>query len=225
VPYSLVLRLVTFEADVQRALDYLNDFGMFGFHFGAVNISLYFMSSGYTNNVLTTSCDLTSALEPFISALRAAKIPTVIPVGNVLSGWPPAFPATTGPGLSSSFYNGVLDPACITSAITVGASIDTSWAAAVNQFNGTTYFSTMSHSTLMDLWAPGSSIAVGGFTNLRGTSYAAPHVAAIWTRLRGKYPSKSVADVLSLLGQCGTLPDSRNSAVVKPKACIKSAWN
>ncbi len=215
---------VIFEADVQRALEYFYSFGQVGLKLGAVNMSLYFLSNGYNASVVTGSCN-SSPLKTWVSALRVNKIPTVIAAGNVLTGSPnPSFPTNTGPGLNSSFYDGTYDPACISDAITVSATRDDAWAAAVNQLHQGDYFSTMT-GALTDVWAPGSFIDVGPYTDLRGTSFAAPHVAAVWTRLRGKYPGHSVNQIFSLLWQCGLTSDSRSPFRTKRRACIKSNWN
>src|SRR6185437_3036380 len=97
------------------------------------------------------------------------------------------------------------DPACISSAISVGSSTKTD---ALSWFSNTASF--------LDLLAPGSSIYSSvptwfdpsGFYSLSGTSMAAPHVTGSWALLKQASPAAGVSDVLSALQTTGVpIPD------------------
>lgn len=146
----------------------------------AVNMSL-------GGGVYGSPCDASNvSLKAAIDSLRAAGIATVIASGNNGS-------AT---GLSS--------PACISSAVSVGA---TTKADVVSSFSNSASF--------LALLAPGSaitsSIPGGAYTALNGTSMAAPHVAGAWAVVKSKKPTASVDEVLMALKSTGVpVLDARN---------------
>jgi hypothetical protein len=78
----------------------------------------------------------------------------------------------------------------------------------------------------MDFWAPGAYITTPTATQLHGTSFAAPHVAGIWTRLRGKFPAWTVdAAVTALNGACPSRTDTRFSpALSRKRICYSPFW-
>ena len=86
-------------------------------------------------------------------------------------------------------------PACISTAISVGATGDNSGGYPTDQV---TFFSNTA--SFLSLLAPGalinSSTPGGGFSNAAGTSMAAPHVAGAWAIARQANPEASVDDVL-----------------------------
>ena len=127
----------------------------------------------------TASCDAANpSRKAAIDQLRSAGIATVISSGN------------------SGYVDGLAAPACISSAIAVGA---TTKADAVSSFSNAASF--------LSLLAPGSSIVSsvpgGGFASLSGTSLAAPHVAGAWAVLKGRRPTASVAEILAALRDTG----------------------
>ncbi len=119
--------------------------------------------------------------KPIIDALRAAKIATVVATGNEES-------STT-----------ISSPACISSAIAVGSTLD---SADVRS-----YFS--NNSPMLDLYAPGSNITSsvpgGGFAEYDGTSMATPHVAGAWAVMRHALPNATVNQIETAFKNTGPL--------------------
>jgi hypothetical protein len=124
-----------------------------------------------------TYCD-TSPLKGTIDNLRTAGIATVISSGN--NGWCGSMGA----------------PACISSAISVGATDDSD---AVAGFSNSASF--------LSLLAPGSlilsSIPGPSYADYQGTSMAAPHVAGAWALMKQAYPSATVGEILDSLTSTG----------------------
>ena len=145
----------------------------------AVNMSL---GGGYS----TSACDANfPALAAVIGNLRTAGIATVVASGN------------------DGFINAISWPACISSAVSVGA---------VDEDNLVASFSNVSQD--LDLFAPGtaidSSVPGGGFDTFNGTSMATPHVAGAWALLEQVYPAATVDENLTQLQTTGRpVVDSR----------------
>lgn len=110
-------------------------------------------------------------------------------------------------------------PACISSAIGVGATNDGTTVATFSNFAAT-----------LDVMAPGVSIqaAAGsgvGLSTTNGTSAAAPHVAGAWAVMRSAFPQASFDQLETALKQTG-LPVTRvGSGVSLPKIQVMSAIN
>ena len=125
-------------------------------------------------------CD-TDPSKPIIDLLKSAKIATVIASGN------------------DGYSNQISAPACISSAIAVGSTLDTA--------DSRSYFS--NNSLALDLYAPGSgitsSVPGGGFEEWDGTSMATPHVAGAWAVLRQAAPDASVAEIETVLKTHGPI--------------------
>ncbi len=140
------------------------------------NIAAVNMSLG--GGKYTSSCD-TDSRKAAIDNLRSAGIATVISSGN------------------DYYTNGIGAPACISTAVSVGATTKSDVEASYSNY----------HPTMLSLFAPGSSIYSsvpgGGWETWNGTSMAAPHVTGAWAILKQKSPSASVTDILNNLQTTG----------------------
>lgn len=125
----------------------------------------------------TTACD-TDSRKVVIDSLRAAGVATVISAGN------------------DAYTDSVGAPGCISSAITVGSTMDDD-----------TLSSFTNRGPLLDVFAPGSnvvsSVPGNAYASYNGTSMAAPHVAGAFAVLKQAYPRASVSELESLLESTG----------------------
>ena len=140
----------------------------------AINLSLG--SGGFT-----IPCDVSFPAEAaLILDLKTRGVATVVASGN------------------EGRSNAVSAPACIGSAISVGATTDPP-AEAIASFSN--------RAPGMSLAAPGLSITTsttgGGFEIANGTSMAAPHVAGIFALFKQAVPTASVDEVLAALQTTG----------------------
>ncbi|MEV4012194.1 S8 family serine peptidase [Nonomuraea angiospora] len=98
---------------------------------------------------------------------------------------------------NSGFPNGVASPACVSTAVTVGATDDSDAVAAFTN-----------RGSLLDLFAPGvninSSVPNNTYAEKSGTSMAAPHVAGMFALMKQAYPAFTVAQSLQRLQETGT---------------------
>ena len=159
----------------------------------------------------TSACD-TNLLAETIEDLRGIGIATVIASGNG--------------GASDS----VSSPGCISSAITVGSTLDSS--DRISGFSNS--------ASMVDIVAPGSSITSsvvnGGYGTKSGTSMAAPHVTGAFAVMRELNPTLTVRDIEQSLKINGvSILDARNNlsfprldlyaSVLNPVALIDSDSN
>ena len=140
----------------------------------AINLSL---GSGGFSIPCDTSFPAEAAL---IADLRARGVATVVASGN------------------EGRTNAVAAPACIGSAVSVGATTDPP-AEVVASFSN--------RAPGMSLLAPGLSIDTsttgGGFESANGTSMAAPHVAGVFALFKQAVPAATVDEVLAALQTTG----------------------
>jgi subtilisin family serine protease len=160
------------------------------FKIAAVNMSL-------GGGQFSAPCD-SNPLKPAIDLLSSAGIATVIASGNDASS-----------GALSA-------PACISTAVSVGASTVTDTVAS---FSNSAKFLT--------LLAPGenitSAIPGGAYIENTGTSMAAPHVVGAWALMKQQDPGASVARIRDALVRTGRpLTDTRNG-LTKPRLQIDAA--
>ncbi len=161
---------LTFFSDVGRGLERVFELRS-TFQIAAVNMSL-------GGQRFTSPCDAQSPLTSFIQNLRSVNIASAVASGN------------------DGFTNAMGQPACISSAISVG---NTTKSDVVNSSSNSASF--------LSLLAPGtnivSSVPGNGLASFTGTSMAAPHVAGAFALLRQAKPAASVGEILSALQNTG----------------------
>jgi subtilisin len=160
-----------FSSDIVAGLERVYTLARSGSH----NIAAVNMSLG--GSLFQAPCD-DEPYKPLIDSLRAIGIATVVAAGN------------------SGFPVGLSTPACVSSAVSVGAT---------DQDDAVAYFSNVA--SFLSLLAPGNEIASsvpgGGYEALSGTSMAAPHVAGAWGILKQAAPTASVSTILNALQDTG----------------------
>lgn len=181
---------------------------------GSLNIASANMSLG--GGKYLSNCDASNtALKAVIDNLRSGGIATVIASGN------------------SYYSDGIGSPACISSAISVGASWDA--AGYVNSCGGQSTSAVDSvacfsnSASFLNLLAPGALINApvpnGSYGNWTGTSMATPHVAGAWAVLKQRAPSATVDQILNALTSTGVpVLDTRNN-ITKPRINVAAAVN
>jgi hypothetical protein len=166
---------------------------------GSLNIAAANLSLG--NSTLNPAyCDAANpSMKAAIDSLRSLGIATIVSSGN------------------NSYTSGLSVPACISSAVSVGATRDGSSGATPTdgiwpQSNSASY---------LNLLAPGqwinSSVPGGGYENFAGTSMAAPHVAGAWAVLKQIEPTATVDSLLSLLTSTGLPINDARNGVTTPR--------
>lgn len=177
----------------------------------AVNMSLG--SGQYADQA---SCDAAnSSIKAMIDTLRSVNIPTIIASGNV------------------GYKNSMAAPACISSAISVGATFNVAGYnnnCAGNNLGISSVDAILCESnsaSFLSLLAPGaeinSSVPGGAYAAWFGTSMAAPQVAGAWAIMKQKTPALGVTAGLNALSATGVpITDPRNG-IVKPRIQIDLA--
>jgi len=191
--------LSAFDSDIIQALEWVYE-QRHNHQIAAVNLSL-------GSDRFRQSCDASTPITQIIDLLKEAGIATIVASGN-------------------EFYkDSIASPACISSAISVGATdIKDNVAGFSNSAN------------ILDLLAPGldyapakegggiySSIPGAGFVRMPGTSAAAPHVAGAFAVLRSKVPDVTVDQMLAVLKKTGEFVTDSNNALDKPRVRLDKA--
>ena len=171
--------VLSYTSDQVRALEhvYLSAGPDNAAHIAAVNVSL-------AGALMPGACDTEyGAFKDAVDTLGAIGIPTIVAAGNT--------------GVAGQ----IAAPACVSTAVAVGASDRTDHVASFSN-----------RSPQVALVAPGegivSSTSNGAFAAMSGTSMAAPHVSGAWALLKQARPGIGVRDGLALLRESGTpVPD------------------
>jgi hypothetical protein len=196
--------LLSKSSDMIKALNRVFELrAVYDYDIAAANISL---AASDVIDLFPSHCDSELAgMTDAINQLRSVNIATVVASGNDASP------------------DAIMFPACISSAVSVGATSDGGDPNAPNdavpQFSNSAAF--------LNLLAPGtlitSSVPGGGVAGGSGTSQAAAHVSGAWAMLKEKYPDATVDEVLNKLTTFGVnITDSRNN-VTKPRIQIDAA--
>ncbi len=160
------------------------------FNIAAVNLSLGAGKSA-------TVCDAEDPLTRIFNLVRSSEIAIVVASGN------------------EYLKDAISWPACVSSAISVGATSDSDQVAKFSN-----------SAAVLDILAPGveikSSVPGGSFKNLQGTSMAAPQVAGAFAALRSARPSATVAEMLKALVATGVQVRDSNG-IIKPRIQIDKA--
>ncbi len=170
--------VLAYTSDLISGLEYVYS-QRNNYNIAAVNLSLG--GGSYTG-----TCD-NDPVKEAIDLLRSANIATIIASGN------------------NGYTDAINSPACVSSAISVGATKKNDEIASYSN-----------SSSILDILAPGSgiqsSIPGTGYGWMSGTSMATPHVAGAFAVLRAQKPSSTVDEILNTLKTSGfNITDPRNN--------------
>jgi len=185
--------LSAFTSDVIRGLEYVYD-QKDNFDIASVNMSL-----GGDSYSSAQACDAAEpALKEAIDNLRAVGIATVIASGN------------------DGYTNAISSPACISSAISVGAVTGSDGVADFS--NTASWLKSLAPGTSINSAVPG-----GGFAAKDGTSMAAPHVAGAVAVLNSAVPEASVDEIEEVLTGTGVMITDPGNGAELPRVQVDAA--
>ncbi|MFI7449129.1 S8 family peptidase [Nonomuraea sp. NPDC049714] len=166
---------MSYTSDQKLALEYVARVAR-THNVAAVNMSL---GGGGPHRQHCDADPQAAALKPQFDALLGAGVAPIVAAGN--AGWRDA----------------VASPACISSAVAVGATNDNGQVVTFSN-----------RGRLLDLLAPGvrvtSSVPDDAYRSLSGTSMSTPHVAGSFALMKQAYPTLSPAQVLQRMQATGT---------------------
>ena len=214
--------VLSWDSDIQAALQWVfnnRNAASWG-RVAAINMSL-------GGGQFFRACDAQNATyATWISQLRSVEIASVIASGN------------------ASFTNAVASPACIQSAVTVGAtmtrransvipgsSFDLSRQDRIANYSNTPQrvvnVIDANGDRLLDILAPGSNIyssiaTANGYAVYSGTSMATPHVAGAFAILKGIQPNATVRQIMQTLQTTG-VPVTHSNGLVASRIDLAAA--
>ncbi len=182
----------TFDSDIMYGLQHVyNKRGQFAI--AAVNLSL---GGGQFSGYCDSSFPYYKAA---IDQLRSVGIATIVASGN------------------DKNKNAISSPACISSAISVGATdkFDRVWIRS-------------NSASILKLLAPGVDIyssVPGSHDYMSGTSMAAPHVTGAFAALRSQLPSASIDTITNALWTTGKRVTDYFNYLITPRIQLDAAMN
>ncbi|MFI6298197.1 S8 family peptidase [Nonomuraea sp. NPDC050790] len=164
--------LAAYESSLRLAMDHIGALAA-SRPIAAVNLSL----GGWPTPASCDTSEEGAAFKPKVDDLLAKGVATVVAAGN-------------------ESFGGASYPACVSSAVAVGANDDGDRIADFSNRGG-----------LLDLFAPGvdidSSVPDDQMTTYSGTSMAAPHVAGALAVLKAQNPQAPMPELIEKLRTTG----------------------
>lgn len=190
--HSSGTRVTHYISDIVSALNYVYNTLRFTYSIASVNMSL-------GGGSFTSFCDGTyPSMQAAMLNLRGVRIASVVATGN------------------DGFTGAISAPACLSSAISVGATNDSDVIASFSNRH-----------PMMTVFAPGvavNSSYIGGiYASISGTSMATPHVAGAAAVLKQAKPSMTVSEFKYALENTG--PGISITGAVERRLDVLAALN